>query len=348
MSSLYKRCDSRYYWCTTEIKGRRLRKSTRMSHRHLSKKVQQDWDLKIALGDKSFLGLPALSSGQLSIFLEDYIKFLDNRKSRKTVITARGVLQRFHTYLKQKKVNMMTDITVKAVNGYLDVLDLAPKTKKNHLVEISLMLDQAVKEDVLKDNPARLASLPRMVQSDRHRLLEEIDLEIIFENAGGWDLYYRFLYHTGLRAGDVSSLTYGNIDRRRKVITQFIRKSRQMHEFPLADILLDRIKQAPDLQEPIFPALYSDSEVTLNGKLKKPRKYLQEILKVYGRPKATLHSFRRTFNNALRDLGLPIEDRQVLLAHASAETTKVYTNPNPELARRYVNQIPKFQNVTKT
>ena len=45
---------------------------------------------------------------------------------------------------------------------------------------------------------------------------------------------------------------------------------------------------------------------------------------------------------------LPIQDRQVLLAHASAETTKVYTNPNPELARQFVNQIPKFQNVTKT
>ena len=112
--------------------------------------------------------------------------------------------------------------------------------------------------------------------------------------------------------------------------------------------MLDRIKQDPDLEGPVFPALYSDSELTLNGKLKKPRKYLQEILKVYGRPKATLHSFRRTFNNALRDLGLPIQDRQVLLAHASAETTKVYTNPNPELARQFVNQIPKFQNVTKT
>ena len=172
MSSLYKRCDSRYYWYTTEIKGRRLRKSTRMSHRHLAKKVQQDWDLKIAFGDKSFLGPPAASSDQLSTFLDHYIKFIDSRKSRKTVITARGVLQRLHTYLKQNKVNRMTDITVKAVNGYLDVLDLAPKTKKNHLVEISLMLDQAVKEDVLKDNPARLASLPRMVQSDRHRLLE--------------------------------------------------------------------------------------------------------------------------------------------------------------------------------
>ncbi len=348
MSSLYKRCDSCYYWYTTEIKGRRLRKSTRMSLRHLAKKVQQDWDLKIALGDKSFLGLPVLSSGQLSTFLEHYIKFIDSRKSRKTVITARGVLERFHTYLKQNKVKMMTDITVKAVNGYLDVLDLAPKTKKNHLGEISLMLDQAVKEDVLKDNPARLATLPRMVKSDRHRLLEEIDLKIIFENAGGWDLYYRFLYHTGLRAGDVSMLTYNNIDRKRKVIKQLIRKSRKIYEFPLADTLLDKLKQAPNLEGPVFPALYSDSEMSLNDKLKYPRKYLQEILKVYERPKATLHSFRRTFNNALRDLGLPIQDRQVLLAHASAETTKVYTNPNLELARGFVNQIPKFQNVTKT
>ena len=74
----------------------------------------------------------------------------------------------------------------------------------------------------------------------------------------------------------------------------------------------------------------------------------KEQLIIERAPKATLHSFRRTFNNALRDLGLQIQDRQALLAHASAETTKVYTNPNLELARRYVNQIPKMQNVTKT
>ncbi|MDP7042362.1 MAG: hypothetical protein QGF91_06895, partial [Gammaproteobacteria bacterium] len=55
---------------------------------------------------------------------------------------------------------------------------------------------------------------------------------------------------------------------------------------------------------------------------------------------ATLHSFRRAFNNALRDLGLEIEDRRALLAHASSDTTLVYTNRNLELARNYVDQIP--------
>ena len=67
---------------------------------------------------------------------------------------------------------------------------------------------------------------------------------------------------------------------------------------------------------------------------------MQTILNAFGRPTATLHSFRVTFNNTLRDLGLAIQDRQVLLAHSSSETTKIYTHPNIELAREYVNRIP--------
>jgi integrase len=68
---------------------------------------------------------------------------------------------------------------------------------------------------------------------------------------------------------------------------------------------------------------------------------MQGILKSHGRPHATLHSFRRAFNNALRDLGLALGDRQALLAHASSDTTLIYTSRNLELARRYVDQIPE-------
>ena len=69
---------------------------------------------------------------------------------------------------------------------------------------------------------------------------------------------------------------------------------------------------------------------------------MQEILKVNGKAKATLHSFRTTFNNTLRDLELDVTDRQILLTHASSETTKIYTHPNLDLAREWVNKIPVF------
>ena len=55
--------------------------------------------------------------------------------------------------------------------------------------------------------------------------------------------------------------------------------------------------------------------------------------------RAALHSFRHTFNNPLRDLGMGIEDRRVLMGHAANSSNMIYTHPNPELAREFVNRI---------
>ena len=59
--------------------------------------------------------------------------------------------------------------------------------------------------------------------------------------ADKWKLYYSFLYYTGLRAGDVSRLKYSNIDRDKKAIISLVRKSRRVHQLPLADELLKLI-----------------------------------------------------------------------------------------------------------
>ena len=83
-----------------------------------------------------------------------------------------------------------------------------------------------------------------------------------------------------------------------------------------------------------------------NDKLKRPRKFMQSLLIANGRESATLHSFRHTFNQTLFDLGLDISDRQKLLAHASSDTTKVYTHPNFDLASQYVNRIPLYNKVS--
>lgn len=202
------------------------------------------------------------------------------------------------------------------------------------------MLDQAITEELIASNPARKATLPKIVKSVKHRPLDEEDLHVIWQGAGEWSLYYAFLYYTGLRAGDVALLTYRNIDRQKRALVSFVRKSRRIHELPLARVLMDQIPDSGEPDAPLFPVLYAESERRLNDNLAKPREHLQALLENAGRPKATLHSFRVTFNNTLRNLGLSIEDRQVLLAHTSSETTKIYTHPNFDLAAKYVNQIP--------
>ena len=204
------------------------------------------------------------------------------------------------------------------------------------------MLDQAIKEEVIRTNPVKLVTLPKIEKVVKHRPLEPVDLKIIFEGAGSWSLYYSFLYHTGLRAGDVGMLTFGNIDCRKKAIVSFVRKSRRITELPLAKVLIDQLPKGKSKDEAIFPPVYAETDRKLNDNLLKPRSYMQTLLKANGRPKATLHSFRVTFNNTLRDLGLSIEDRQILLTHTSSETTKIYTHPNFDLASEFVNRLPDY------
>lgn len=207
---------------------------------------------------------------------------------------------------------------------------------------ISLMLDQAVKEELITVNNAKKVTLPKIYKQERHRLLEPIDLEIIFKGAGAYHLYYSFLYHTGLRAGDVAMLTYGNIDLQKGAIVSFIRKSRRIQELPLSKSLISQVGNKREGVSPLFPDIYSSTERKLNDNLTKPRVFLQSLLETQQRPKATLHSFRVTFNNTLRDLGLSIEDRQILLSHSSSETTKIYTHPNFKLAAEFVNKLPVY------
>ena len=340
MSTLYKQTGYPCWYWSAYYKGKRLRKSTRLSQKSLAQKIQIKWDWMLASDDLSFYGSTSVLGPDIHGFMDEHIK-VRRRISINTYNTARTVVNSLSDYLKSINVKTVGDITIKVLDGYIDHLSCSAKTKKNHLIEIRQMLKRAVIEGLLPNNPAEHATLPRIIKAEIHRSLDRYDLEVVFNHAGAWRLYFEFLYRTGLRAGDVAMLTYGNIDKKRKVIVSLIRKSRRVHEVPLSNILLNQIDNQNE-DNPLFPSLYTQSERKLNDNLAKPRKFLQGILKANNRKKATLHSFRTTFNNTLRDLGLSIDDRAVLLAHSSSETTKIYTHPNLELAFEYINKMPDF------
>jgi integrase len=340
MSTLYKQTGYPCWYWSAYYKGKRLRKSTRLSQKSLAQKIQIKWDWMLASDDLSFYGSTSVLGPDIHGFMDEHIK-VRRRISINTYNTARAVVNSLSDYLKSINVKTVSDITIKVLDGYIDHLSCSAKTKKNHLIEIRQMLKRAVIEGLLPNNPAEHVTLPRIIKAEIHRSLDRYDLEVVFNHAGAWRLYFEFLYRTGLRAGDVAMLTYGNIDKKRKVIVSLIRKSRRVHEVPLSNILLNQIDNQNE-DNPLFPSLYTQSERKLNDNLAKPRKFLQGILKANNRKKATLHSFRTTFNNTLRDLGLSIDDRAVLLAHSSSETTKIYTHPNLELAFEYINKMPNF------
>jgi len=222
MSTLYRRSDSPYWWYSAKHEGRRMRLSTCMSQKHLAKKVQIRWDSRLAENDLSFL--PGhINSKDILEYTDYYLGFISSRKTEKAVLTAQGSLKSFLAFLKKNDIKNLDEITVRVLNDYIDQDQCATKTKRNHMVEISLLLKQAVIEGLIRENPARLVTLPKIVKSNRHRNLSQEDLNVIFQNCGKWSLFLKFLYYTGLRAGDVAMLTYGNIDRNRGLIRRSAR-----------------------------------------------------------------------------------------------------------------------------
>ena len=99
MSSLYRRTDSRFLWWKTNYKGRMVRKSTKMTHRHLAKKVQNLWDLNLILEKIDFLGISQHPSNNIKYYINTYIEFVSKRKSIETTNTAKRVLNKFNEYL---------------------------------------------------------------------------------------------------------------------------------------------------------------------------------------------------------------------------------------------------------
>lgn len=327
------------------IRGKRFRKSTGMTKKHLAEKVKDHWDLMVIKGQFDFLNMNNHNPIEVIKYASKYLVFVSKRKSDKAVSAAKPIITRFVFFLNKKKLNRLDEISVTVIDNFIDHLqsqDLSPKSVKNFIGEISLMFNQAIKEGLITINPTKMATLPRIEKTIKHRHLESTDLKIIFKAPCEWTYYFQFLLYTGLRAGDVAMLTFDNINVKNRTIIGYIRKSRQLHEIPLNDTLFNQLQINRIGPYPIFPEVYAKSERTLNYNLSKPRKYLQYLLRLYGRPKATLHSFRVTFNNTLRDLGLSIEDRRILLAHSSTETTKIYTHPNIQLAREYINKLPKY------
>jgi integrase len=310
-----------------------------MKKKSLAKKIQDRWDYSVMTGDLEFYGISDKPSSNIDNFFDHFLQ-LRSRKSEKTFKSSKSIINRFRLYLSDNKVSRIDKISVTVLDKYIDFLQCKPKSKKNYLVEISLLLNQAIREELISSNPAKFVTLP-VIKCEGHRLLDDDDLNIIFAGAGRWSLYYLTLLHTGLRSGDVAMLKYGNIDREKGAIISLVRKSRRIHEFPLTNQLINEIPNL-DGNTPIFPDLYETNEIKLGTKMSTPRKHMQALLKAENRKHATLHSFRVTYNNQLRDFGCSIEDRQILLAHSTSETTKIYTHPNFELAQRYINLLPNY------
>jgi integrase len=140
---------------------------------------------------------------------------------------------------------------------------------------------------------------------------------------------------TGLRLGDVESLTINDLNFENNSITTSSRKTRKsMGSRPVSTVVMIELSRYVCELDPGQEKLFND-----NFNYRRWRKICKEA----GLADLKFHDLRKTFGSMLAQNGVSTAVTQKLLEHSSPRlTNKVYTNVDPVL-RQSVNQLPVDQ-----
>ncbi len=147
------------------------------------------------------------------------------------------------------------------------------------------------------------------------------------------------MYYTGLRLGDVLTMQVAEFDLINGIYERKISKTGKTMRMPLSCSLVDILEHSLPGSGPAFPRYYPVNATRKETIRCNMLNDLKRILKKLDIPDGCLHSFRHAFNQELMNLGLNIEDRQVLMGHSAARTTRIYSHPNESLARYYLDRL---------
>ena len=258
-------------------------------------------------------------------FSEARARFLAACKLKNRPRTALDYRHRIDRHFKFGK-RPLSEITRQDIQARLAKAKDTPSEQHHAYVALRVMLNWAVREDLLDANPMAKMKPPRTLAS-RERVLSEHELRALYHAARAHPYPFgpivSLLILTGQRRNEIASLQWSWINETERTITipATVAKNRRSHTFPygehVAAVLdgLSRIDESPYL----FPAR-TEAGTVFNGWGKCKARLDAEVdgLKPY-----TLHDLRRTFASTLARLGTPIHVTEKLLNHVSGTISGV-------------------------
>ena len=308
--------------------------------------------------------------------IEDYIAYVTKvrRYSKRTAEIYSEVLKDFALFASGDPVESLTPQILRSYEVYLlDQRKLDPRTVNMHLSVLSGFCRYLMKAGVLKSNPARLISRPK-VEKRLPVFYRDESMEDYFDSTesnassenlelvtGGdklsKEIYSRrlarlivsMLYSTGIRRSELIGLTVGSVDFSRKTM-MVCGKGDKMREIPLVPSLCEEISLYLQTVETMGGRKRTASEpllVTEKGSKLYPmlvdrviKSELGQVGSITGRKSP--HVLRHSLATELLNEGADLNSIKELLGHSSLAATQVYTHNSIEkLKKVYVNAHPR-------
>jgi integrase len=290
-----------------------------------------------------------------------WLKAFESEQSEGTFIRYEGIVKSFLAFLGGKAGGNLAGLKADDVERYRDTLQdrVAPSTVNVHLKVIRVALEKAVKQRVFETNPARLVDNLNTNGHHERRAFTLPELQKLLAVCGDdWKTAVLFGIYTGLRLGDIQSLTWNNLSLQRQELTIKTQKTGRVQILPLAKPLLSHIETLPagdDPSAPLCPSFQSKTiswlsnaffEVMASAGLVQSRGDHQKKDGKTGRgarrqlSDISFHALRHTATSLLKNAGVSDVVTRDIIGHESAAISRNYTHIETATKRAALDKLP--------
>jgi integrase/recombinase XerD len=296
---------------------------------------------------------------RLDAALDFYLQHLrvERALSQNTVMAYGRDLGKLLAFAEASDVSEIEAIDLGVVSGWIREMSragLGPRSTARHLSSARGLCKFLMREGVLRADPTELAARPRFGRK-LPRALGESEMITLIEAPPPDTLrglrdraMLSLMYAAGLRVSELVSLTLGDVDRARGIVSA-LGKGKKRRLVPLGEVALDHLAAYLGAREADASAKAARLGVNRakvsqilfpsprGGKLTR-----QAFWKIVGRTARGAgirghvhpHQLRHSFATHLLSGGADLRSVQTLLGHANVATTEIYTHVSQDRVRQ--------------
>ncbi len=375
MASVRKKKKSPYWFaCYTLPDGRRTQTSTGTTNRDEAKRIAYKLEDTSREGSRGKLTEARAREAIASIFaiankdtlpsstVEDYFKgWLKQKKletADKTFDRYQSIADSFLKWCGPRKGRDLSLITAKDIAAYRNDISgrLATGSANLHLKALRVAFGQAVKDQVISENPAAIVdSLKNRDRLARRAFTVDEMRKLLTEANDEWRTMILAGLYTGQRLGDLANLTWSNIDLAKQELTITTQKTGRTMSIHLHPALLRHLENLPagDVPDaPLARSLYGKRSGTLSNQFHKIMEAACLVARrTHQKEKAgreskralseiSFHAIRHTATSLLKNGGTSDAVAMDIIGHESTAISAHYTHIDAAAKRRAVDTLP--------